>query len=98
MKTTDKTRSMDDLTEVERRLAGLEPTRPLTLAESRELMSRNLDRLCVEMFQPWLEDERNRIARGLRPMLLSVLPATDDEGNAAADVADGMLDALGLMA
>jgi hypothetical protein len=68
-------------------------TEPMTLAESQRLMSENIDRLIIE---PRLAAERADIAARLRPMLLSILPPVDDEGNVAADVADGMIDALGL--
>jgi hypothetical protein len=36
------------------------------------------------------------LARRLHPMLVAVLPPRDDEGNLAADVADGILAALDL--
>ena len=63
----------------------------LALKASRRKMSENINRLILG---PRLAEERADIARRLHSMLMSILPPVDDEGNAAADVADGMIDAL----
>lgn len=71
------------MSEVDRRIAGLSPERPLTLPESRELMTRNIDRLCSEQIE--------RLRGPLVTAITGALPPVDDMGNLAADVAEGIV-------